>query len=187
MLLPKQAQAKDSEEEDEEDPRKELVERLLEYQRYKAFVQTLSDWEGDRRQLYFRGQAEYGDLYELPVEFGTLSAEALRKTLMRLLQNSGIDGSVEVTSVRRQKVTLSLAMAALLRKVKSAHSEGILLDDCFTLPLIRVEIIMMFLALLELLRQGKILARQNSGLDEIWLSDPATIMVAEVEHAMEVD
>ena len=172
MLLPKQAQAKDSEDEDEEDPRKELVERLLEYQRYKAFVQTLSDWEGDRRQLYFRGQAEYGDLYELPVEFGTLSAEALRKTLLRLLQNAGVDGSVEVTSVRRQKVTLSLAMAALLRKVKNAPEDGILFDECLDLPLVRVEIIMMFLALLELLRQAKILARQHSGLDEIWLSEP---------------
>lgn len=172
MLLPAHAQAAQTDDEESGDPRRELVERLLEYQRYKSFVQTLSEWEGDRRQLYFRGQAEYGDLYELPVEFGTLSPEILRNTLVRLLQNSGIDGHIEVTSVRRQKVTLSLAMVSLLRRVKSSGAGGILFDECFSLPIVRLEVVMMFLALLELLRQGKILARQNASLDQIWLLDP---------------
>src|SRR5688500_6656702 len=51
MLLPKPPAA----EMDEEDPRAELVERLLEYQRYQGAVDTLKLWEEARAQIHFRG------------------------------------------------------------------------------------------------------------------------------------
>src|SRR5215470_2427171 len=53
MLLPLQIIA--IEEGEEEDPRAELVEKLLEYQRYQGTVETLRGWEESRRMLYFRG------------------------------------------------------------------------------------------------------------------------------------
>ena len=48
MLLP----VEEEEEGDEEDPRAELVARLLEYKRYKMMAQELSDLEGDCRIVY---------------------------------------------------------------------------------------------------------------------------------------
>ena len=169
MLLPKPPkQEAASEDEDGEDPREALVRKLLDYQRYKAFVETLSGWEDDRRHLFFRGQAAYGDLYELPVAFGELRPQSLIRALERLLAESGA-GEASVTSVRRQKMTLRLAMAALWRRVQAAGADGILLDDCFERPLVRLEIVMTFLALLELLRQERIQARQVAMLGEIWL------------------
>lgn len=169
MLLPKPPKEQAAEGEDGEDPREELIQRLLDYQRYKTFIETLSSWEGDRRQLFFRGQAAYGDLYELPVSFGELSSKSLMKALQRLLTEAGA-GEADVTSVRRQKITLRLAMATLWRKVQAAGEAGVLLDECFERPLVRLEIVMIFLSLLELLRQGRVRAAQTTMLGEIWLT-----------------
>jgi segregation and condensation protein A len=169
MLLPKPPRV-DEGQDSGVDPRLELVQRLQDYERYKLFVETLADWETDRRALFFRGQGDYGGEYALPVGFGELSPGALLKALNRLLAEAGDDGSSTVTSVRRQKMTLRLAMAALWRKVQRGGSAGILLEDCFEPPYVRLEIVMLFLALLELLRQGRVQAQQTALLDQIVLT-----------------
>ena len=175
MLLPKPPRVEEAEE--GIDPREELVQRLQDYQRYKAFIETLAGWEDDRRALFFRGQGDYGGLYELPVGFGELHPGSLLRALTRLLAEAGDDGDQAVTSVRRQKITLRLAMAALWRKVQRGGATGVLLDDCFERPFVRLEIVMTFLALLELLRQGRMEARQDALLDHI------TLMVRETARA----
>ena len=167
MLLPKPPRIEEAEE--GMDPRLELVQRLQDYQRYKVFIETLAEWEDDRRALFFRGQGDYGDLYDLPVGFGELNPGALLKALQRMLAEAGDDGDQAVTSVRRQKITLRLAMAALWRKVQRGGTSGVLLDECFERPFVRLEIVMTFLALLELLRQGRVDARQDAHLGHIYL------------------
>lgn len=167
MLLPKPPREGDGEEEDGEDPREALVQRLQDYQRYKVFISTLAEWEDARRQLFFRGQADYGDLYQLPVAFGELSSKALVGALMRVLADAGDNAHDDVTSVKRQKLTLRLAMASLWRKIDRAGADGVEFGDCFEVPLIRLDIVMIFLALLELLRQGRVEATQEAMLGTI--------------------
>src|ERR1041385_4079945 len=55
LLLP---QPPVSIEEEAEDPRAELVARLLEYQQYQGSVETLRGWEELRRLIFFRGALE---------------------------------------------------------------------------------------------------------------------------------
>src|SRR5580704_3834103 len=52
MLLPKPPKEEEPEGDDGEDPREALVRRLQDYQRYKAFCETLALWEDERRQLF---------------------------------------------------------------------------------------------------------------------------------------
>ena len=174
MLLPKPPRPDEAEE--GADPRQELIQRLQDYQRYKAFIETLAEWEDDRRALFFRGQGDYGGLYELPIGFGELNPGALLKALHRLLAEVGDEGQA-VTSVRRQKMTLRLAMASLWRKIQRGGEGGVLLDECFAMPYVRLEIVMTFLALLELLRQGRVDARQERHLSDILLFARETVHV----------
>ena len=168
MLLPKPPRVEETEE--GEDPRLDLVRKLEDYQRYKLFVETLAEWEDDRRALFFRGQGDYGGEYVLPTEFGALKPGALLKALNRLLAEAGDDSGNAVTSVRRQKMTLRLAMASLWRKVERGGLDGIVLDDCFEPPYVRLEIVMLFLALLELLRNRRVQAVQEAHLGQITLT-----------------
>ena len=131
---------------------------------------TLAVWEDDRRALFFRGQGDYGGEYVLPVGFGALKPGALLKALNRLLAEAGDDGDHAVTSVRRQKMTLRLAMASLRHKVERGGVDGILLEDCFEPPYVRLEIVMLFLALLELLRNRRVVAAQDAHLGQIILT-----------------
>jgi segregation and condensation protein A len=168
MLLPKPAREAASEAETGDDPRAELAQRLLDYQRYKALVSVLSDWESNRRRLFFRDPTAIAGRYELPISQGSLKPDHLMQALTRLLAELGA-GEDEVTTVHRQKLTLRLAMATLLRKVHGAGKLGIWLDDCLARPLVRLEIVMTFLALLELMRQSRVAASQESLLGSIRL------------------
>ncbi|HEX5323795.1 MAG TPA: segregation/condensation protein A [Capsulimonadaceae bacterium] len=180
MLLPKPPKdAVDEEEGEAMDPRAELAERLRDYERFQALVSTLQLWEEERSQLFFRGQADFGALYELPVEFGEVSAGSLLRALQRLLEEAA-PGEHEITSVRRQKLTLRLAMRSLLGRVQDTGDQGLFFEEAFTHPLVRLEIVMTFLALLELLRQGKLKVKQRGTLKPIQIF---AVPVSETESA----
>jgi len=175
MLLPKPP-AEMTEEDDNDDPRQELVERLLEYEKYKALVGVLQEFEDSRAKLFVRDQASYGDLYELPVSFGELDVNALLRALQMLLADTLEGDTEQVTSVRRQKISLKMALRTLLNCVKEAGAGGVDFVDAFPAQRMRLDVIMTFLAMLELLRQGKIIARQRATLGPIRLyavRDPA--------------
>ena len=61
-----------------------------------------------------------------------------------------------------------MKMAEVLRKVRSTE-EGVQFVGLFDLPCFRYEIVLTFLALLELLRMGRVRAEQQSPLSEIIL------------------
>jgi segregation and condensation protein A len=157
MLLP-QAPATAGEEGEEDDPRAELVARLREYQVYQGTVETLRTWEELRRQLFFRGALENADDYILPVPAGEASVQQLFQALNRLLAEAGIDEK-PVTSVTK--------MAEIVRKLTAAGPEGMEFEALFVLPCPRYDIVLTFLALLELLRMQRVRAEQTKLLEPI--------------------
>jgi segregation and condensation protein A len=132
-------------------------------------VGVLQEFEDSRSKLFVRDQASFGDAYELPVSFGELNVQSLLRALQMLLTDTQDGEHEQVTSVRRQKISLKLALRTLLRRVKDAGDDGIDFVDAFSVERLRIDIIMTFLAMLELLRQGKIAARQTKTLGPIRL------------------
>ncbi|MDI6827082.1 MAG: segregation/condensation protein A [Armatimonadota bacterium] len=162
MLLPNPV----SEEEGDEgvDPRAELVERLLEYERYKKAAETLRAFEDNRQKVFWRLTDEL-ESYDAPVIPLNLEAMDLILALQKMLAEIG-EGSEEVTSLERRKITLRMKMSEVLRKVRNMP-EGINFRELFIAKPTRVEIIITFLALLELLRLGKIKIKQKQALGDI--------------------
>lgn len=166
LLLPQPTTNETGEE--EADPRTELVQRLLEYQKYQGTVETLRSWEDFRRQLFFRGALENPDDYLLPVSEGVLNAGTLLDALKRMLSAAGVVEEQVTAVVPRRRVNLRMKMAEVLRKVR-ARAEGLDFEGLFELPCYRYDIVLTFLALLELLRQGRLRAEQRIPLSEIKL------------------
>jgi segregation and condensation protein A len=158
MLLP--TPPREEEDADTADPRAELVERLLEYQRYQGVVEALRVWEEDRRRVFFRGAAESLDDYHLPVSEDGLSAQTLLDALRSVLASAGVDETPVTAVVPRRRLTLRMKMAEVLRRVR-AHPQGVPFSDLFELPCALHEIVLAFLALLELVRQRLVIARQR--------------------------
>jgi segregation and condensation protein A len=157
MLLP--APPAPEGEEEPEDPRAELVQRLLEYQRYQGTVETLRGWEEYRRGLFFRGALENPDDYVLPLAEGALNVEALMNALRHVLQAAGVADEPVTAVMPKRRVGLRVKMAEVVRRV-AAHPGGIEFSCLFDLPCPRAEIVITFLALLELLRLGRVFASQ---------------------------
>jgi chromatin segregation and condensation protein Rec8/ScpA/Scc1 (kleisin family) len=74
-------------------------------------------------------------------------------------------------------------MHTLLTRVRENGIGGLLFEDAFTggVPITRMEIVMMFLALLELLRQSKLNVEQHGPLAPIWIT-PTTEKPDEAEQ-----
>ena len=164
MLLPTPPQEELDEEQEGliDDPRAELVRRLLEYSQYQAIAENLMQREGELRRSFYREPTSYSAEYALPARFGEMSAEALLKALEHLLADVGA-GERQITSVRRQKVTLRMTMRLVLGRAEAAGQSGTALEELLPEPPFEIlEIILVFLSLLELLKQGSIQVFQEA-------------------------
>lgn len=161
MLLPQPPAAEGDEE--PEDPRTELVERLLEYERYRAAVETLRLWEEKRGTLFFRHALENPDDYLLPVPAGDLTAQALVAALQRVLASADMAETPISAIVPTRRVSLRMRMVEVVRRLRS-HPEGTTFDELLEPPLDLYLIVITFLAVLELLRTGRVAAHQKSDL-----------------------
>ncbi len=167
LLLPK---AKPADLEDEpDDPRAELVQRLLDYQQYQQMLDTLRVWEEQRRHIHFRGALENTDDYILPVPSGEANVHQLYHALHRLLVAAGVDERPVTSVTPRRRLSLRLKMAEIARKIERAEADGLNFDSLFDLPCPRYDIVLTFLALLELLRHGRIRCEQPALHALIWL------------------
>jgi segregation and condensation protein A len=163
LLLP--VTPMDEESEDGVDPRAELVEKLLEYERFRNIAESLKGMEDERKHVFWRATDELSS-YDAPVIPLNLQAMDLILALQRMLEEVGA-GQEEVTSIERQKVSLRMKMSEVWRRIRQAGNEGVGFRALFTSYPDRTEIVMTFLALLELLRLGKITVKQRRTLDEI--------------------
>ena len=149
MLLPLPAVG---EEEDEGDPREELVQRLVEYRQYKEAAGTLKQREEERRLLYERGI--------LPLAPATLFdlLEALNRVMSRLPETTVYEVQAEVYDVE-EKMALIASSAAEHGEVSFIA----LLERCH----VRAEMIVTFMALLELIKLGTVLVVQPEPFGDI--------------------
>ena len=184
LLLPAPPREETGEDEDGSamlDPRAELVERLLEYGKYQRMAELLKNAEGERGRMFFRDTAEVRD-YVLPARFGEMSAEDLLRTLQRLLASVGA-GERAVTSVRRQKITLRMKMREVMVRAEAGGDGGVTLEELLpTPPFALLEVVLLFLALLELLKVGSVLVAQTQFCGEM-----RVFFVPEAERAAQVD
>lgn len=164
MLLPRPPRPAD---EEEEDPRAELTARLIEYQKYKALVETLQAWEAERKQWFFRSPDAPMPDYELPIPVGELTPQHLLRALERLLAEA-IDTPPPAILIPRKRLSLRLKIVEVWRRIQEAP-EGLRFEDLLESPFTRWEVLLTFLAVLELIRQWRVEARQEDLFGEITL------------------
>ena len=170
MLLPR----KDLDEEGNEiDPREELVQRLLEYKRYKEVLEELRELEKRRSKQTARGNIS-NELQEMAnralsdAELESLTLYRLMKAFDRLMDEWKRKKVRQVHTVFRYQYTVeeqSERIQTLLRKRESASFE-----EAFSVCKNRIHAIVTFLALLEMANQHEIQITQGEGINNFWLS-----------------
>ncbi len=161
MLLPLPAVG--AEDEDEGDPREELVQRLVEYRQFKEAAGTLKDREGERRLLFERGmvpgEEDAGPLPLAPVSLFNL-LDALNRLMSRVREP-------EVYEVRAETWDVDDKMSLIAVEVAERGSVSFteLLMRCSA----RGEMIVTFVALLELVKLGQVGVVQAAAFGDILL------------------
>ncbi len=170
MLLPR----KELDEEGQEiDPREELVNRLLEYKRYKEVLEDLRELEEERGRQTVRGNIsdELQDVANRALsdaELESLTLYRLMKAFDRLMEDFKRKKVRQVHTVLRYKYTVeeqSERIRNLLQKKDSANFEEAF-ADCEN----RIHAIVTFLALLEMANQHTIEITQGEGVNNFWLA-----------------
>ncbi len=144
-----------------EDPRRELIERLLEYQRLKEVAQTLAEVHEARHGLWTRGRpqaAEFGA--EDEVEIGALSLYDLLQVLRTVLDRYD-DEHPQPLVYRGETFTVRGQIERLARSFEGGRTLD-LQDDLFALSS-RAEAIACFLAVLEMARLNLIRLHASAG------------------------
>jgi len=143
MLLP--AGEEEAEEEEGVDPRAELVRRLLEYQRYKEAATELEQREVLTRDVFVRASAPMEEAG--PREFREVSVFELLGALKRVIERLPKDFVHEVTL---EKVSVREKMTLLLDTLRD--QSRVVFESLFADVKSRLEIVVTFLAMLELVK-----------------------------------
>jgi Uncharacterized conserved protein len=167
MLLPEPEQ----EEEEEEDPRAELVARLIEYRKYKLLSGELRDIAVGSEQLVFRAEclprevAEYKppvDLDNLLVGVDLLKLKQIFEDVLKQHAEREDQKKKGVGRITHEVIPIETGIRNVKRLVKRAKRQSF--RKLFKGKKSRDEVIVTFLAVLELLKAGDL--RLTEGEDE---------------------
>jgi len=161
MLLPAEETPA---EEEEADPRAELVRRLLEYERFKEIADTLREKETQQKEVFKRPKVEVG--HEVTQDKGTVYFEANIFDLINAFSQALKDVPKEVFyEVIKDEFTIEEKVHQILHLL--LITPALKLSDLFGKAKNKLEVIVTFLAILELIRMKEIVAVQQELFQEI--------------------
>lgn len=157
MLLPRPAPG----EEEPEDPREPLVHQLIQYQQFRKAAEWLREQEARSLRTFPRGFSPEEDLEHPPLLLPKDALQVLVKAFRELLRER--PAFVTETQVRRHRITLRQQMARVYDLLLRTP-DGLPFLCLFEPEASRVEVVITFLAILELLRLRKIRILSESPL-----------------------
>ena len=160
MLLPRKQQESEKE---EEDPREELVNKLLEYQAYKEISKDLKEKEELRKEIYTKAPERYSDYQEEEVTFEggsvDLLVDAFKKFLLRKQEEKPLN-----TKVTKKGITVSSRRYEIKNLLKEKGRVNFY--QMFTVPT-KEYIVVTFIAILEMAKNKELIIHQEGIYDEI--------------------
>lgn len=161
MLLPAEETTQGIE---EEDPREELVRRLLEYEKFKEIAENLRQREVAQQEVFKRPKAQSQErpLPESEVVYFEASIFDLIDAFTKALKEVPKDLFYEVI---KDEFTVEQKIQELLRLLLTVPSLGV--SELFQKAKNKIEIIVTFLAILELMRMKEVIARQKDSFSDI--------------------
>ena len=161
MLLPRK---EDEEGLEIDDPRSVLVDQLVQYKTFKNIANQLRTIQNNNKDIFYRpNDINLSDIEHSPTEFlREVSLFDISKIFKEALSNAPIDDSFYL---ERQTISLTNQRQFI---ISNFDKKGILLLNKLVKKLNnKLEIIVTFLALLEMIKTGEIICKQNDIFGQI--------------------
>lgn len=169
MLLPKQ-ELEPIDEEYEEDPRDALVAQLLEYRKYKYAAERLSEKAAERSQYFTKEPMDVDEFKESSTELqkDQLNTIDLFLAFHQMLEKRKKRKVLE-TTITADENTIEEKMNEIEDVMKQLSSQKGRSFDSFFVTYSKSEVVTTFMALLELMKKGRIRVEQENNYSEIML------------------
>ena len=167
MLLPKVAPLNSGDDESGEDPRAELAKQLLEYEKFKTVALEVDKMPRIGREWFLvKAHSEIKkEKEDIPITSALLSL-ALQEALKKVL--------IEAHAISKEQLSVREFMSTLLKLVKEKGQISFCYFPIVNHPNKKSKLIVMFLAILELTKQGGIEISQSSFNGTIWILKTGT-------------
>ena len=157
MLIPN-----DTADDDEDDPRADLIKRLMEYQKYKDLSVEL-DLMPRLNRDNFIASGIFNQI-EKKQELPKINIEELEQAFLEVMKRAEINASHNINS---EVLSVRERMAKVLELIN--NNEDIVFTDCFDVTEGKMGVVVTFLAILELVKENIIDLIQNDSLSVIYL------------------
>lgn len=169
MLLPKQdIDVDDLEIEIGEDPREELIQRLIEYRKYKEAASELKTMEQERNLIFTKPPSDLSyftkELSSVRVDLD-VSLYDMLGALQKLMRRKRLQRPL-ATKVAKEEVTIEKTMEYVLRILRERGRINFI--EFFPYQ-DKEQIVTTFLAILELMKRRKIIVEQERNFSEIFV------------------
>ncbi|MBD8003457.1 segregation/condensation protein A [Bacillus norwichensis] len=179
MLLPKNDEVEEDDTiYEDEDPRTELVEQLIEYKRFKEAAMLFRQKESVRSEIFTKPPSDLSHFAdELPkLQPSGVTIYDMIGAFNKLLRRKRIRQPLSA-KVARPRITIQQRMDELLEMIEESDTE--LSFSSFFHLLDREFIILTFLAMLELMKSNAIIVWQSQNFEEIYLTSREESLVLE--------
>ncbi|MCQ2978393.1 MAG: segregation/condensation protein A [Clostridia bacterium] len=175
MLLP----AEVDENEEELDPRLELVTRLLEYKKFKDVCDTLRQMEEEAGDIAFKGNQkileEFKEAIDIDVLLEGVDMDVLTQAFLKIMKQEKKDKEVvdeedvkkHITDTVRKKRVFTVEMQMNHIYDKLSHCDNCKFSELFGDEQEKMEKVMTFCALLEMIKMKKLKVTQDETFGEI--------------------
>ena len=163
ILLPS-----DKKEEDtyEEDPREKLINRLLEYKRYKELTTTFKNLEELRKTIYTKDPSSLSDYMDSDVKVvSDLTKDDLLEAFSKFLERKELEKPLN-TKITTKEYSVKERSSEILKLVKSLKKVSF--DELFT-TMTKEYVVVTFLSILELAKKQLVEINQENNFANIYL------------------
>jgi segregation and condensation protein A len=160
-LLPRDQQPPE-EDAGEDDPRWELIRQLIEYKKFKEAAAELNLRALEQEKIFIRETPAISAIQE-PLRLGEVGIFQLIGAFQTVMKR--VEARQDVQEIFSERFTVSEKIDSILQRI--ATGTRLRFSDLFGAAASRVEVVVTFLALLELIRLKQVRAIQKNVFEEI--------------------
>lgn len=149
--------------------RQQLIEKLLEYKKYKEAAGSLRKFEAEQYGSFSRGSAEEVEVVAAGDDeyVSAVSVFDLITAFRRVLEKANDADQESVRVIQREDIKLDDRIEHVLGRVED--KDEVLFEELFKDDLRRIVIVVTFMAILELVKMKLIMFRQENNFGELFV------------------
>lgn len=154
-----------TEEEIEEDPKEKLIQRLLEYQRYKEVTNAFKELEEVRKEFYTKSPENRKNYIEESTNLGDVSLEDLMLAIQKFLERKELEKPLN-TKITKKEYSVSVRSNEIKNILK--EKKKVTFKELFDIYS-KDYIVVTFLSILDLAKKQELKITQEHNFEDIYL------------------